>query len=116
MEVLTLPKCVKNIRIATVGLRWMGARTMRLIDADKMRGSFRHNLEYCDDEDLDEWIDEQPTIDPVHAAGGCYCCECVCCDRDGAIGYCSIMQHYTSMTAYCSYGEKQETTKEAQDA
>ena len=42
---------------------------MRLIDADAMFDenhcytTFNKNLDYCDDNDLGEWIDEQPTVD-----------------------------------------------------
>lgn len=89
---------------------------MRLIDADELRQKLmeKHYPEGAEDERIsgvieglgraDLEIKHAPTIDPVHAAGGCYCCECVCCDRDGAIGYCNMMQHYTSMTGYCSHG------------
>ena len=41
---------------------------MRLIDADAMFDenhcytTFNKNLDYCDDNDLGEWIDEQPTV------------------------------------------------------
>lgn len=61
---------------------------MRLIDADAMfdenhwHTTFDKNLDYCDDSDIAEWIDEQPTIDaqPVrhgkwrHLGGDEWCC------------------------------------------
>ena len=50
----------------------------RLIDADKLTYHLTVNDEdeqvfYVKSED----IDDAPSIDPVHAAGGCYCGECV---------------------------------------
>lgn len=54
-----------------------------------------------------------PTIDPVRAAGGCYCRECKFWDDDGR---CEprengLIREYTKPTDFCSYGEP----KEAQD-
>lgn len=43
---------------------------MRLVDADEMKESSQGIV-------WAEWIDKRPTIDPVHAAGGCYCRECM---------------------------------------
>jgi len=49
-----------------------------------------------------------PMIDPVHAAGACYCRECTCWNRhddilpDGRfldLGYCSKMGHDFSISA-----------------
>lgn len=51
----------------------------RLIDADAMRKEWLENGEnefVYDTNAVLESIDEQPIIDPVHAAGGCYCREC----------------------------------------
>lgn len=42
---------------------------MRLIDADKMKESSQGIV-------WAEWIDKRPTVDPIRAAGGCYCREC----------------------------------------
>ncbi len=57
----------------------------RLIDADKFKEYARYNATHCvDGEDLIEpdsaienyFLSYDPT-DPVHAAGGCYCRECI---------------------------------------
>ena len=42
---------------------------MRLIDADEMKESSQGIV-------WAEWIDKRPTVDPIHASGGCYCREC----------------------------------------
>lgn len=67
------------------------------------------------------------TIDPVHAAGACYCRECTCWNRhddilpDGRFpdwGYCSKMldsdseiEITTLENDFCSYGQRREDTK-----
>lgn len=62
---------------------------MRYIDADKMidgySTTFPYNLDYCDDGDLMEWIESQPTADvaevrhghwTLHTDGSGTCSEC----------------------------------------
>lgn len=52
---------------------------MRLIDADAFRQDWLENggNEYVyDTNSFLESIDDTPSVDPVHAAGGCYCREC----------------------------------------
>ncbi len=51
-------------------------------------------------------IDKAPAIDPVHAAGGCYCRECECHGDDG---WCWLYNYRTNMEDFCSNGE--QTTK-----
>lgn len=51
-----------------------------------------------------------PTIDPIRAAGGCYCRECRYWDEDGrceppANG---LIREYTKPTDFCSYGKPRE--------
>lgn len=86
---------------------------MRIIDADKIPylhvdgfgvTSYAHRAD----------IEKMPTIDPVHAAGGCYCRECKFWSDDGR---CEphengLIREYTKPTDFCSYGEP----KEVQDA
>lgn len=53
---------------------------------------------------------EAPTIDPVHAAGGCYCRECEYW-QDNDVGYphieCGWMNEATSdPDGFCSYGRR----------
>lgn len=69
-------------------------------------------------------IEDAPTIDPVHAAGACYCRECTCWNRhddilpDGGFpdwGYCSKMldsdseiEITTLENDFCSWGQRRE--------
>lgn len=50
-----------------------------------------------------------PTIDPIHAAGGCYCREC---KYRNDHGHCAHPRHEILPTTYpndfCSYGEPRE--------
>lgn len=66
-------------------------------------------------------LNQEPTIDPVHAAGACYCRECTCWNRhddilpDGRFldwGYCSKMldsdseiEITTLENDFCSWGQ-----------
>lgn len=93
---------------------------MRLIDADMLPMALDGHIVSIWKKDLDA----VPTIDPVHAAGGCYCKECAFWLRDSAIlpdgkpanwGYCDKLLDSDSgeeiMTAemgFCSYGERKE--------
>lgn len=58
-------------------------------------------------------LNEQPTIDPIKAAGGCYCRECRYWSEDGRCdpGENGLIREYTKSTDFCSYGE----SREAQD-
>lgn len=49
---------------------------------------------------LKEIVSAMPTIDPVHAAGACYCRECI---RWGKNNCLSVTK--TKPTDFCSYGE-----------
>ena len=64
---------------------------MRLVDA-----KFAERLaksKYQDKPVILGWflrlIRQSPTIDPVHAAGGCYCFECEKFDHDSGTGFCN---------------------------
>ena len=59
---------------------------MRLIDADALDFEFDRRCFSEEDENYVSGVDEAigvvenaPTVDPVHAAGGCYCRECRYC-------------------------------------
>lgn len=67
-----------------------------------------HGHEIC------EFIKEQPTIDTIHAAGGCYCGECeYLTDKHyediGEKPYikhsCSVFKRSMQLTDFCSYGK-----------
>lgn len=53
-----------------------------------------------------------PTIDPVHAAGGCYCRECRHKDTNVCPAFDGPMRRTSLRIKHCSEGEP----KEAQDA
>lgn len=56
-------------------------------------------------------VNKAPTIDPVHAAGGCYCRECIYHEStEGGRDYCAL--HESVCSEFCGDGK----TKEAQDA
>lgn len=50
-------------------------------------------------------IDEQPTIDPVHAAGGCYCRECLHHNKNSCPAYDAPMNRTSLRIEYCNCGE-----------
>lgn len=84
---------------------------MRLIDADNFLQS---QIKRCrcvpliggcskDNENLKEILAGQPTVDPVHAAGGCYCRECKYHGAaDGPMRQCDI----TDDNDFCSHSER----------
>ena len=53
-----------------------------------------------------------PTIDAVHAAGGCYCFECKRFDRDTGDGFCNRWGKWTLCSDFCSRGQRKEVTHE----
>lgn len=94
---------------------------MRLIDADELYFDISldgagHEIRFIDARD----IHEAPTIDPVHAAGGCYCYECESADPYMCIGTptndvnASLFRCYKYDGIYrmrydfCSRGERRE--------
>lgn len=87
---------------------------MRLIDADALEVQlWAHNAMVPG---LMAEINHAPTIDPVHAAGGCYCRECQFAKPSTHEGYflCTgyVNPNYVIPNGGCLEGE----TKEAQDA
>lgn len=78
---------------------------MRLIDADALSSEFR-----VSDSDIiaKEAINDAPTIDAVHAAGGCYCRECKHFERDGSIQYCIEYGGLVKPDDFCSRGQRKE--------
>lgn len=87
---------------------------MRLIDADKLNrkkkysfqtkfGCFPKNEWFIKLEDLFR----APTIDPIHAAGGCYCRECIKSDLlDDRNGYYCDKGITMPINGFCSGGVK----------
>lgn len=88
---------------------------MRLGDLDALKKTL--NGTGCLYGILHTIIDQEPTIDAIHAAGGCYCRECRFGRRpnspdmqDGYV-YCQQQSKYKELEAFCSDGE----LREAQD-
>lgn len=79
---------------------------MRLVDADEMKKTSQGIV-------WQEWIDTRPTIDPVHAAGGCYCKECIHHEeywyvKDGENYFCYLNSNSTPKNGFCSQGVSEE--------
>lgn len=86
---------------------------MRLIDADVANAcEIPVNFDYIEPADIQEWIDKQPTIDPVHAAGVCYCRECAKFSRytqnNRNFGICQRHNSEVGENDFCSYGVRRE--------
>lgn len=102
----------------------------RLIDADELAKTLDVGIADAPlyiQATVQQYIDCTPTLDPVHAAGACYCRECTCWNRhddilsDGRFpdwGYCSKMldsdseiEITTLENDFCSNGQRREGTK-----
>lgn len=51
-----------------------------------------------------------PTIDPMHAAGACYCRECRNYNKP-RLGWCSHHMDRENPDDFCSWGQRREDTK-----
>lgn len=64
---------------------------------------------------IDALLDNCPTLDPVHAAGACYCNECkfACIGENEAESwcYCKMTNRNINLTDFCSWGQRREDTK-----
>lgn len=91
----------------------------RLIDADAAKIRFANYREDCINEDdinaadvfadVVSELDEFPTIDPVHAAGACYCRECKHWKEH--YDYCKEFAAERNQGDFCSHGQRLEDTK-----
>lgn len=85
-----------------------GEQTMKLIDADKLVFSKAKGI---GDIVNRRQIESMEAIDPVHAAGGCYCRECKqgqdACGYPGMV-YCKVAYGYRRQNGFCSAGERRE--------
>ena len=78
---------------------------MRLIDADACWDRILNGCCYT----TKDAIMDTPTIDPVHAADGCYCKECVKANLlDDKNGYYCIKGITMPLNGFCSEGRKDE--------
>ena len=100
---------------------------MRLIDADKLNRKKKYSFQTvfgCFPKS--EWfikledLFQAPTIDPVHAAGGCYCRECFHSaleKYEDSAGWVTPMDEYwcnehkitMPLNGFCSEGRKDDT-------
>lgn len=98
----------------------------RLIDANALSKKWQDMLDiktgekeeiavYKIFEILIKRLSQEPTIDPVHAAGACYCWECRFADIGGngveSWRYCKVKYRNIYSTDFCSYGQRREDTK-----
>lgn len=80
----------------------------RLIDADALMEKYHKTSVW------DSWVEinSAPTIDPVHAAGACYCNECkFACIGENEVEiwcYCKMTNRNINLTDFCSYGQLKE--------
>lgn len=115
----------------TAALAWTRRRSMGLIDADELIKQF--NPEYTKklirkgETHLDtlaegytevyRLIQNAPTIDPVRAAGGCYCEECAYKDDTPCPAFDSYFYRTSLRIKFCSEGKRKGATrKEAKSA
>lgn len=88
----------------------------RLIDADDFLkwldvGHLRNPGEVCFCEaDVAHMIKSRVTIDPVHAAGACYCRECRNYNKP-RLEWCSHHMDRENPDDFCSWGKRREDTK-----
>lgn len=81
-------------------------KCMRLIDADALDAKLKSTYRYFQ---IAGDISEAPTIDAVHAAGGCYCIECKYAYNMGDnILHCNIIERDMMPDDYCSMGLQKE--------
>lgn len=80
---------------------------MRLIDADEANVD-RICCYYggsCDIEDVQEWLDDQPTID-AEPVVRCKDCKHRCPESATSVHHCTLSGIQTEDDDYCSYGAK----------
>lgn len=92
----------------------------KLIYADEIMEYLDNYCHYSDNPDYDigygngiyvawEKLLETPAIDPVHAAGGCYCHECVKANLlDDKNGYYCVKGITMPLNGFCSEGKVRE--------
>ena len=82
---------------------------MRLVDTDKLPHQTvctpcREKVSYVCLSD----ILNAPTIDPVHAAGGCYCRECIYKNTTDCPAYDAPFMRTSLRIKFCSEGQRKE--------
>lgn len=99
---------------------------MRLIDADALIEKIRHSSHDYERVRIGTVTgclltdSISPTIDPIHAAGGCYCKECKYHEdevypdgewevHDNEECWCNLWDNTVSLNGFCSYGKRGDT-------
>lgn len=84
---------------------------MRLVDIEDLYCSDCECKGRCEDVMCD--MKMMPAVDPVHAAGGCYCRECIYATRPGDnLVYCDNFERDMMPDDFCSVGERKEGNHE----
>lgn len=83
---------------------------MRLISPIGLKQNIALNVILETGKRLECIIDDEPSVDPVHAAGGCYCRECINNIPDGnGKPYCRWLELYIKdLNFFCRDGERKE--------
>lgn len=103
--------------------------SMELIDRDALDFSFDRRCFSEGDEQYVRGVDDAigvvtnaTTVDPIHAAGGCYCRECKykdeCIRRIEFIGRNPVLEQNTyeyHPLSFCSYGQREEVAHEVSE-
>ena len=90
----------------------------RLIDANALSKKWQDMLDiktgekeeiavYKIFEILIKRLSQEPTIDPVHASGACYCWECRNYNKP-RLGWCSHYMDRENPDDFCSWGKRRE--------
>lgn len=65
---------------------------------------------------MKNWICRQTSVDPIHAAGGCYCKECLYKEEDGTVSlityWCNLHDVTMPLNGFCSEGKNENNLKE----
>ena len=93
-----------------------GSKIDDLISRKALLEAAEHNVEFqegiVDVYILESILAGMPTIDPVHAANGCYCRECRFADIGGngveSWRYCKVKYRNIYPTDFCSRGQRRE--------
>ena len=81
---------------------------MRLISPLGLKQSIAINTTLETGKCLEEIIDNEPSVDPVHAAGGCYCRECARKDSTACPAYDAPFMRTSLRIKFCSEGQRKE--------
>ena len=89
--------------------QWEAGPTMRLIDVDELKRQVNGLpiMSNWGEAFIPQIIDEQPIIDPVHVAGGCYCRECEKA-KPGGSGYVWCGEKAMPLNGFCSEGKRKD--------